>query len=100
MRYYGRDSREITRDEWSRRFAREAEERRIEATYVPDEATFRDNDDDSGVWVSTVWIGIEGEVFETMVFDGVLDGKQWRADTEAQARLNHETAVAEVKATQ
>jgi hypothetical protein len=50
-------------------------------------------------FVSTVWIGIEGQVFETMVFGGELDGYQVRYDTEHEARLGHVSVLNKVRAT-
>lgn len=39
--------------------------------------------------ISTVYIGIEREIFETMVFGGKLDGTQKRYDTLKKAKDGH-----------
>jgi hypothetical protein len=56
--------------------------------------------------ISTVWMGIDhnfsGEgppiIFETMVFDGEMDGYQWRYATEAEAIAGHDEVVERVRA--
>lgn len=40
--------------------------------------------------VSTVFIGIQGNMFETTIFGGNRDGKSWHWQTEDQARSGHE----------
>jgi len=58
-----------------------------------------------GFWVSTLWFGVNvalrgftPAVFETMIFDGPLDGFQARYPTEIEALEGHEVAVKMIKA--
>lgn len=41
------------------------------------------------VTISTVFIGLEGEIFETMVFGGIADGYQRRCNTLEEAKIQH-----------
>ncbi|HUT77576.1 MAG TPA: hypothetical protein VM285_07815, partial [Polyangia bacterium] len=57
------------------------------------------------VFVSTVFLGIDHNysggpplLFETMVFRGHLDERQWRYSTWDEAAAGHEEVVAHVKA--
>lgn len=62
---------------------------------------------DSGatIRVSTVFLGLDHGMhydknplwFETMVFGGTLNERQWRYETWAQASEGHKSAVSEVK---
>jgi hypothetical protein len=56
-----------------------------------------------GVWISTVWLGINhnyGEgapvIFETLIFGGKHDGEMERYCTEAEALEGHQEAVQRV----
>lgn len=42
-----------------------------------------------GVNISTVFIGVGGALFETMIFGGTRDGSQWRANTYDEAEATH-----------
>lgn len=77
---------EATMEEWSRFLA------------SPDrfvgQWTFGDD-----IFVSTVFLGIElhpGQVFETMVFGGPMDGHQERTSTWLEAERTHERVCAMV----
>lgn len=56
--------------------------------------------------ISTVWLGLNYQwlpdrpplIFETMIFGGPLDMKQWRYSTEDQALAGHTEAVRLAKA--
>ena len=51
-----------------------------------------------GVWISTVWIGIEDQFFETMLrYPRPIGDHFVRYDTEVAARLGHCMAVAFVR---
>ena len=45
------------------------------------------------VRVSTVFIGIYENLFETMIFGGKYNGEQWRCDTWEQAEAQHVHAI-------
>lgn len=54
--------------------------------------------------ISTVFLGLDHQhgaglplLFETMIFDGELDGQVWRYSTWADAELGHANAVALVR---
>ena len=47
--------------------------------------------------ISTVFIGLDGELFETMVFGGKLDEQMERYDTREEAIKGHEKMVERVK---
>lgn len=93
--YYDMDGNPITQAQWVAGF--ESRDRQIAKTDFPD-----------GVWVSTVWLGIDHRfggvgaplIFETMIFEGPLDGEQWRYSTRERALAGHARAVALVEAHQ
>jgi len=53
----------------------------------------------SAKWVSTLWLGVEGSLFETVVFDAQTKQGVDRAKyaTEAEARAGHQKLVAKWK---
>lgn len=59
---------------------------------------------EGGVLISTVFLGLnhgwgdEDLWFETMIFDGPLEGYQWRCETYEQALKQHSEAVRQAKA--
>jgi len=82
--YYNRAGEPIDLDTWAELF-------------VADRKVADDMVD--GVRVSTVFIGLdlgvgEPQLFETMIFGGVLDGCCWRYPTEAAAKVGHGQAMA------
>lgn len=90
-RYYSRQGRELSLEEWMLSFDNLTEEaRRIALTHVSDECE-----------VSTVWLGLDHQyspggpplIFETMIFGGPCDSECWRYSTEAQAVAGHAEAV-------
>jgi hypothetical protein len=96
-RYYGRDGRQLTLDEWSVLFD-DDEYKQVAETTI-------DN-----LWVSTVWLGLDHNIwghgppliFETMVFDrgdgtSPWDMDQARYSTEEAARRGHEQMVEQVR---
>ena len=87
--YFDKDGTAITRDEWAERL--NPEYQRVELTKVGD-AT-----------ISTVWLGLNHNygdgaplIFETLVFDGALDGNMMRYATIDEAREGHQQMVNEV----
>jgi hypothetical protein len=59
------------------------------------------------IWVSTVFVGMAGwgtgpapTLFETMVFNGTLDGERERYATWAEAEAGHAAMVARVRETE
>jgi hypothetical protein len=92
-RYYDRDGTEITADEWTAKRRQTDEYRRVAVTTVDDKMT-----------VSTVWLGLDHNwgggpplIFETLVFDGPMDGEMARYSTEAEAVAGHEAMVKRVQ---
>lgn len=88
--YYDREGKPIDQTEWGEKF-RDMDYKRVERTDLP-----------NGIWVSTVWLGLDHGIFqdgppvifETMVFgEGNGDEYQERYSTEAEARAGHEKAV-------
>lgn len=63
------------------------------------------HDDHGSMRVSTVFLGLDHRHFgdgppvlwETLIFDGPLDGEMWRYTSEDAAKQGHEKAVAMVK---
>lgn len=76
--------------EWSKWF--ETADRKIDLTILP-----------SKTEISTVFLGVDHGFggrpvwFETMVFGGPLDGEMTRAETYAEALVQHDCMVATVK---
>ena len=89
-RYYDRDGNQIDLEEWSRIYT--PENQRVAATNIGES------------YISTVWLGINHQweptgpplFFETMIFDGPLDGECWRYSTLDQAQQGHEAACLKV----
>lgn len=89
--YYDRQGNPITFKEWVEQFERTAD-KVVEQTQT-----------DNG-FVSTVWLGLSHQfgdgpplIFETLVFEGTMDGEMDRYSTEEQARAGHAEMVARVK---
>lgn len=93
MRYFNRQGKPITTEQWRALLERKDDYRRIAQTTLPD-----------GTWISTVWLGLNHRfdsgpplIFETMVFESengpytelYLD----RYSTEEEALAGHEAAV-------
>ena len=61
---------------------------------------------DGDVWVSTVWLGLDHNlyrggpplIFETMIFGGDHNEEQWRYSTKEQAKTGHDRVVAALRA--
>ena len=47
----------------------------------------------AGVYVSTVWVGLDDLLFETMIFGGRYAHEMWRDATRENAMLSHRAAV-------
>lgn len=47
------------------------------------------SDSMNGIRVSTVWVGLASNTFETMVFGGWMDRMRWRYETVEQAIRGH-----------
>jgi hypothetical protein len=81
--YYNRQGRPISSEQWTADFA--ATDRRVLYTDLGRRGR-----------VSTVWLGIDHAydgppmIFETLVFDGPLEGEMYRYSTEEEARIGHE----------
>jgi hypothetical protein len=91
----GHTPRAATLEEWARWF----EKSQVERIVAHD--TFKV--DGGEVFISTVFLGLDHSlcggvpmIFETMVFGGDHDGKQWRCSTWDQAVSQHKTALNEV----
>ena len=97
-RYYDRNGKPITRDEWATR-SHDRKEQRVGLTTV------------DKYQISTVWLGLDHSdgagpqlIFETMVFNWRLRKDRWldlycaRYSTEAEAIAGHEHVVQLVKA--
>lgn len=77
------------------------------AALLRDEAYRRVGRDEGDGWmVSTVWIGLDHNygdepplIFETMVFDGPLDGETVRYSTWTEAQAGHVDMVEQVRST-
>ena len=92
--YYDRDGKPMTLTEWSK------------AVEKPDAKRVAEDTLPNGMWVSTVWLGIDHNysdtgspiIFETMVFpskDGPLDEQDVeRYATESEAVTGHKAMVA------
>lgn len=72
----------VSMDEWSVWFAN-IDNRRIDLTDITD----------SGITVSTVFIGIGDDLFETLVFGGPLNGLMQRYATLDEAKQGHNDVV-------
>ena len=70
--------------EWSRWF--ETAERQIALTTI------------GPIRISTVFIGLKGQLFETMIFRGRGGDEMWRYTSYQDAVAGHEAAVAKVRA--
>lgn len=91
MSYYDRDVNEITREAWIA-LVEQPEYKRVGLTKVGEAE------------VSTVWLGIDHAVgsrwpviFETLVFDGPMDGDGERYNTLAEAEAGHARWVEQVR---
>lgn len=89
-RYYDRAGQEIDGDTWARIL--QPENQQVAADKI------------GNVTVSTVWLGLNhrfGEgpplIFETLVFEGPLDGEMERYSTEAEALEGHAQMVNRVR---
>lgn len=95
--YYDRQGKPLGMMEWARLHA-DIEYRRVASTHVPE--------DESGLWVSTVWLGLDHNfmpggpiaIFETMVFragheTNMVEQYSERYATEAAALAGHDRAV-------
>lgn len=81
--YRDRQGRVITVARWAQLEENRAY-RRVAQTYVGD------------IMISTIWTGMamfDHDVFETMIFGGLLDGCQWRWNSVRQAHQGHDTGV-------
>ena len=85
-----RDGKPMTLDEWSLQFGDE-EYRRVDETWV--------NGQFYTYHISTVWLGIEGHLFETMVFSrgtadpAKMNNYQIRCDNLIEAERQHGSTV-------
>lgn len=88
MKYYDRQGKEISQEQW--------------IVLGADRAYRQVAHDDYG-WaaVSTVWLGLDHrmdptspkQIFETMIFGGEYDEYQWRYSTEKEALEGHHNAL-------
>lgn len=85
--YYDRDGNPISSGEWQKAFG--TVDRRVAYTNLGRRGR-----------VSTVWLGLDHGygagpplIFETLVFDGPLEGEMLRYSTEQDARTGHEFMV-------
>jgi alpha-L-arabinofuranosidase len=74
----GREVKEVDALEWAAWFERNRNDRQIA------------RDETKDVLVSTVFIGLYDQMFETMVFGGLLHDYQRRCDTYEEALIQHE----------
>lgn len=89
--YYARDGQPLDLHSWAA-MTGDLDYKRVAETWV-----------DDGVWVSTVWLGLDHNfmpdgpplIFETMIFAShlAIDGETWRCSTEAQAKAMHQLAL-------
>lgn len=92
IRYYDRDGKLISENEWVA-WLRDMDYKRVAVTAVGD------------VRVSTVWLGLDHGfldkgpplIFETLIFGGPLDGHMWRYPNEVAALAGHDQAVSECR---
>lgn len=95
--YYDRQGNSIDMITWAKLHG-DPDYRQIERTVIPGPEGERDST------VSTVWLGMdhafEGpkQIFETLVFDGRLDGEMDRYSTMIGARFGHSEMVKRVHA--
>jgi hypothetical protein len=91
-KFYDREGNPISLYQWALMFEND-EAKRVARTELGD------------VVVSTVWLGLDhgwGDddrplIFETMVFEGKMDGEQMRYSTEEEARTGHQAMVIRVR---
>lgn len=91
--YFDKEGQPISHDEWASLF--QDMDYRVVA-----------KDEVGTARVSTVWLGINHRyddsgppiIFETLVFEGALDGEMWRYETEQAALAGHMRVVEMVKA--
>ncbi len=100
--YFNKEGQPISHDEWASLFE-DWDYRIVARDEIP---TRQASGERVTARVSTVWLGINYRyddsgppiIFETMVFEGALDGEMWRYDTEQAALAGHIRAVEMVKA--
>ena len=90
--YYDRQGNPISTEQWLRGF-KDPGLKRVAKAEIGDST------------VSTVWLGLDHNfspgpplIFETLVFEGPLDGEMLRYSTEEDALKGHEAMCARVKA--
>ncbi len=86
--YYDKQGKEITLAEWSQNFS-DIDYKIVKKDIIGDYC------------ISTIWLGVDQVIFETMIFtkdkDDELDMYQERYTTEEEALAGHERAVGLVK---